>query len=191
MTKEELRKIYLQKRLSLSEPEYNQLNFQLFEKFFTSVDLSSVKILSTFLPLEKNKEPDTWPIIERIRKEFQNIRISLPRVNDQTGELENFIFQGRDQLQKNKWGIQEPKHGVPIDPVQFDLVLIPMLIFDKNGHRVGYGKGFYDKLLPRCKPSCYRVGLSFYPPVETIEDINDHDQVLTKVITPEKVFNFY
>ena len=191
MTKEELRKIYLQKRLSLSEAEYAQLNFQLFEKFFTSVDLSSVKILSTFLPLEKNKEPDTWLIIDRIRKEFPHIRISVPRVNDQTGELENFFFQGQDQLQKNKWGIQEPKHGIPIDPAQFDLVLIPMLIFDKNGHRVGYGKGFYDKLLVSCKPSCYRVGLSFYPPVETIEDINGHDQVLTKVITPENVFNFY
>lgn len=191
MTKEELRKIYLLKRLSLSEAEYTQLNSQLFEKFFTSVDLSSIKILSTFLPLEKNKEPDTWPIIEGMQKEFPHIRISLPRVNDQTGELENFFFQGRDQLQKNKWGILEPNHGTPIDPAQFDIVLIPMLIFDKNGHRVGYGKGFYDKLLVHCKPSCYRVGLSFYPPVEVIEDINEHDQVLTKVITPENVFSFY
>ena len=190
MTKEELRKIYLQKRLSLSEAEYVHLNFQLYQNFFAHTDLSFIKVLHIFLPLEKNKEPDTWLIIDRIRREFPHIRIVVPRVNLQTQELDNIFFEGLHQLEKNNWGIPEPKQGVPVEPEKIDMVLVPLLIFDKHGHRVGYGKGFYDKFLVQCKPTCIRTGLSLFQPVEKISDTNANDQVLTSAITPAGVFEF-
>jgi len=190
MTKEELRKIYLQKRLSLSEAEYTKLNFQLYQNFFTGIDLSFIKILHTFLPLEKNKEPDTWLIIDRIRREFPHIRISIPRVNDQLEELENIFFEGLHQLQKNLWGIPEPTQGIPADPDQIDMVLVPMVIFDKHGHRVGYGKGFYDKFLATCRTDCRRVGISLFDPVESIEDVNDLDIPVQCCLTPTKRYRF-
>jgi len=190
MTKEELRKIYLQKRLSLSEAEYTKLNFQLYQNFFTGVDLSFIKILHTFLPLEKNKEPDTWLIIDRIRREFPHIRISIPRVNDQLEELENIFFEGLHQLQNNKWGIPEPKQGTPTDPERIDMVLVPMLIFDKHGHRVGYGKGYYDKFLSLCRKDCKRVGISLFEPIETIEAVNDLDVPLQYCVTPSTLYSY-
>jgi 5-formyltetrahydrofolate cyclo-ligase len=190
MTKEELRKIYLQKRRSLSDIEYEKLSIQICENFFNQIDLSSVKTLHIFISIKKNKEPDTAFIIERIQQKFSHISLIVPRVNHATEEMENFLFEGFDQLEENKWDILEPKAGKHIEPTEIDMVLIPLLTFDKQGHRVGYGKGFYDKLLSKCKSDCKRIGLSLLDPISKIEDINPHDKNLDACITPSKTWNF-
>jgi 5-formyltetrahydrofolate cyclo-ligase len=138
MTKEELRKIYLQKRRLTSDAEYEKLSIQISENFFNQVDLSSVKALHIFIPIKKNKEPNTVFIIERLQKKFSNISLVVPRVNHNTEEMENFRFEGFQQLEKNKWDILEPKGGKQIEPQDIDMVLIPLLAFDAEGHRVGY-----------------------------------------------------
>jgi 5-formyltetrahydrofolate cyclo-ligase len=190
MTKQELRKIYLSKRLSLSDSEYRNLSELIAENFFAQVDLSQVQVLHTFLPIEKNKEPDTWLIIARLRKEFPAINISIPRINTQTSLLDNFYYEGPDQLEKNTWGIPEPKHGLPTPNEKINAVLVPLLAIDQAGHRVGYGRGFYDKFLSQCPPSVMKIGLSFFPPVEKIKDVHQHDYTLTHAVTPECVYNF-
>jgi 5-formyltetrahydrofolate cyclo-ligase len=190
MTKKELRKHYLNKRKALSSAEYKNLNLKLFKQLFSSVDLSAVKVLHTFLPIEKNNEPDTWPIIDRIRKEYPKIKISIPRINDQTGELENFYFENKDQLKYNIWGIPEPKHGIPTEPSSIDMVFAPMLVFDRTGHRVGYGKGFYDRFFRQCSSNCKRIGICVFPPVDNIDDVSEYDERLDMIITPEESFKF-
>lgn len=184
MTKAELRTTYLQKRAGLSEAEYLQLSHQLCDRFFVNVDLSFVRVLHTFLPIEKNHEPNTWLILDRIKREFPHIRLSVPKVNHQSKELDNFYFEGIDQLELNLWGIPEPKQGIPTPHEKIDLVVTPLLAFDKQGHRVGYGKGFYDKLFAKCNPSCKRVGLSLFAPVEVIDDVDVYDEPLTMALTP-------
>jgi len=189
MTKALLRKEFLQKRLSLSEAEYGQLNFQLYQNFFSSIDLSFIRVLHAFLPLQKNKEPDTWIIIDRIRREFPHIRLSLPRVQED-GTLENIFFEGLHQLEKNAWGIAEPKQGVPTASSEIDMVLVPLLACDVNGQRVGYGKGFYDKFLATCRPDCITVGISFFEPVDPIDDVNGFDVPLHFCLTPATLHRF-
>ncbi|MEO7990517.1 MAG: 5-formyltetrahydrofolate cyclo-ligase [Chryseolinea sp.] len=190
MTKEELRKIYLQKRRSLSDVEYESLSIQICENFFNQVDLSSIKVLHIFIPIEKNREPNTVFIIERIQKKFSHISLVVPRVNHITEEMENFHFEGFHQLGKNKWDLLEPKEGKQVDAKEIDMVLIPLLAFDEEGHRVGYGKGFYDKLLSKSKSDCKRIGLSLLEPIAKIEDIYPHDKKLHACITPSKTWNF-
>jgi len=189
MTKEELRKVYLQKRISLSEFEYANLNTRLTGTFFNNVDLTGIQFLHSFLPLEKFKEPDTWQIINRLRSEFPEIGIYLPRVNDKTQNLESIFFEGSHLLAPSKWGIPEPVDGTPIDPEKLDMVLVPMLIFDKRGHRVGYGKGFYDKFLSSCRKDCKRVGISFFDPVDQIEGITTFDIPVDCCITPNTFYS--
>ena len=190
MTKAELRKIYLQKRKSLSEAEYQLLNYKICEQFFSHIDLSFIKILHCFLPIAKNAEPDTWLIIDRIRREFPNIRLSIPRINEQSNALENFFFEGLHQLKENSRGIKEPKQGIPTEAEKINLVIVPLLAYDLHGHRVGYGKGYYDKFLATCTMDCQKIGLSFFAPIESIEDVNEQDFKLTACITPEKVYKF-
>lgn len=190
MTKQELRAIYLQKRADLSEAQYSQLNFQLYQQFFSNVDLSFVKVLHTFLPIIKKKEVDTWLIIDRIRREFPHVRISIPKVNAQTGLFDSFYFEGLHQLTTTTWGIQEPKQGIPTEPEKIDVVLIPLLAYDNHGSRVGYGKGFYDKFLVTCRPDCKKIGLSLFDAEEKIADANNQDVRMNMCVSPMRVLNF-
>lgn len=189
MTKQELRKLFITKRKDLTKGEQSGLSLQMCNLFFTAIDLSFIRVLHSFLPIEKNNEPDTWLILERIRREFPNVRISIPRISA-GGELEHLYFEGLHQLQTNKLGIQEPRQGVPTPVEKIDLVLVPLLAIDAQGHRVGYGHGFYDRFLKRCRPDAKKIGYSFFDPVDQIADADDHDVQLNACITPQQVFNF-
>lgn len=187
MTKEQSRKLYLQKRLGLSDAEFQRLSKRLTDNFFSSLDLSSIKVLHTFLPIEKQKEINTWMIIDRIRREHPQIRLSVPKINNQTSTIESFYFEDANQLEKNTWGIMEPKQGIPTPTDKIDAVLVPLLAFDRKGNRVGYGRGFYDKFLSNI--SCRKIGLSFFPPVQSIEGMSAQDVPIDVAVTPEGVFN--
>lgn len=187
MTKAQIRKTFIEKRQALSEGEFIQRNQQICDRFFTGVDLSFISVLHTFLPIEKQKEVNTWLIIDRVRREFSNVRISVPRINNQTSTIESFYFEGLHQLEKNTWDIMEPKQGIPTPIEKVDIVLVPLLAFDKKGNRVGYGRGFYDKFLATCDPKTRKIGLSLFPAVESVDDPSQYDVPLDAVITPEGI----
>ena len=70
------------------------------------------------------------------------------------------------------------------------MVLVPLLAFDKLGHRVGYGKGYYDRFLAKCPPNCLRIGLSLFDPVERIDDVVPTDIRLNSCLTPVHTYVF-
>ena len=185
MTKKELRKIYLKKRIELTEGEYHQLNQRLCDNFFAEVNITRIQVLHTFLPIQKQREINTWLIIERLKKEHPQIQIAIPKMNNQTAQLEHYFFEGMEQLKNNMWEIPEPVKGVPAPTEKIDAVLVPLLAFDSHGHRVGYGRGFYDRFLASCGPGCMKIGLSFFDREEKIHGINKKDIALDLIITPE------
>jgi 5-formyltetrahydrofolate cyclo-ligase len=67
---------------------------------------------------------------------------------------------------------------------------VPLLAFDEKGFRVGYGKGFYDRFLKQCKDGGIKIGLSYFNPIDTIEDAGEFDVPLNFCITPQKVYVF-
>jgi 5-formyltetrahydrofolate cyclo-ligase len=190
MNKKELRKIFVAKRNGLTKGEVQIKSRHICDKFFTSIDLSSIKVLHIFLPIEKNNEPDTQLIIDGVRKDFPHIRITVPRINQQTGLLENVYITQDHLFKKNAWDINEPIEGTITDPGDIDLIVIPLLTFDNQGNRVGYGKGFYDKFLAYCRPDAKRVGISLFDGVERIDDVDGTDQRLHYCITPYRVIEF-
>jgi len=188
MNKDELRKIYLTKRLSLSEDEYRKLSQRIADLFFRAVDLSHIQILHIFLPIESKREPNTWLIIERIQKDFPHIRLVVPKV---VGEMmENIFFEGVHQLEKTKWGMVEPKQGIQADAKEIDMVMVPLLAIDKQGHRIGYGKGYYDRFLSVCRADCRKIGISFFEREEIIEDKLTSDITLNACLTPTELLLF-
>lgn len=190
MLKAELRRIYLARQKALSPQERVEKSGQIVENFFQNFDLSRVKFLHCFLPIEKFNEIDTNPIIERVWSEFSHIETLVPRVNFQTSEIENLKINGKTELAQNQWHIHEPTHNELIEAEKIDLILVPLLVFDKGGYRVGYGKGFYDRLLKNCRTDCRKIGLSYFSPVESIGDAQDFDIPLNFCITPEGIFDY-
>ena len=71
------------------------------------------------------------------------------------------------------------------------MVLVPLLAFDRLGHRVGYGKGFYDRFLASCRPGTTKIGLSLEAIGRQVGDVHEGDVVLDYVITPSEVIAFH
>jgi 5-formyltetrahydrofolate cyclo-ligase len=81
-----------------------------------------------------------------------------------------------------------PVHSLQYAVQNIDLVIVPLLAFDKYGNRVGYGKGFYDRFLSKCRSNVIKVGVSFFEPADRITDINPLDIRLDYCITPTRVW---
>lgn len=117
--------------------------------------------------------------------------VAIPKVNESTNELKHLLFESEDQLEISPYGIPEPKKGRVIAAEHFDIVFVPLLGFDKNGYRVGYGAGYYDRFLKKCNPRCKFIGISHFDEVlEPIEDLHNDDIPLHAVITPTEIIRF-
>jgi 5-formyltetrahydrofolate cyclo-ligase len=91
---------------------------------------------------------------------------------------------------KNKWNIPEPAEGIEIDVSLLQVVFVPLLVCDEKGHRVGYGKGYYDRFLGQCKPEIVKIGLSFFDPIPEIDDVYSGDIPLDFCVCPTKTVAF-
>src|SRR5690606_37923119 len=93
-------------------------------------------------------------------------------------------------IRKNEWNIPEPVDGIEIDPKKIDVVFVPLLAFDEQGHRIGYGKGFYDKFLSECRPETIKIGLSFFEAESRIAQVFESDIALDYCVTPNRIYSF-
>jgi 5-formyltetrahydrofolate cyclo-ligase len=187
MIKSELRQLYLLKHKSISVEERAAMSDRIASQFFSTFDLADVRYLHSFIPIEKFNEVDTMPIFRQIWHEFPQIQTVVPRVDFETNEISSLKFGPDIELVKNAWDINEPSHDEFIETEKIDMVVVPGVCFDRQCHRVGYGKGFYDRFLKKCRPASVKTGLSYFEPVEKIDDAHDGDVRLDFVITPESV----
>lgn len=145
--------------------------------------------IHTFLPIPEKNEVNTSLLISTLRKDFApDVFISK---SYEHGELTHHLFKPETKLIANKWGVPQPDiTEVSFPETAFDLVIVPLLAFDKKGNRVGYGGGFYDRFLSKCKSDCLKIGLSFFEPVDEITDVNEFDVKLNHCVTPNKIWTF-
>lgn len=182
MKKSELRKTYKLKRKNLTNEAIKTLQENIYKQVL-AFDFSPYKTIHIFLPIAKQQEINTQPIIDFLWSQDKTIVISKSDFEHNT--LTNFIFERNTLLKVNAYGIPEPVNAKPIDNSNIDLVFVPLLISDEKNYRVGYGKGFYDRFLATCRKDLKTIGLNFFPPVKTIEDINEFDIALDEVIFPK------
>ena len=186
MLKAEVRKQALKDRLAISDMEYESLNNGLLNQF-TALDFSKVKTLHIFLPITEKKESNTFLLIEWLAENHPQIKIIVPKADFETALMTNHEYLGVNDLQKNLYNILEPQKGT-IHNGEIDMVLVPLLAFDKRGYRVGYGKGFYDRFLENI--NAQKIGLSLWPAIARIDDVNEHDIKLDFCITPTETIKF-
>lgn len=189
MTKAALRSLYKEKRRQLSLAEVGKLT-DLILINFQKINLPFISIAHTYVASEKLGEIDTHAITRYLEFKNPGLKVAIPRIDRLSGEMHHVHYNDETRFEDNVFGIAEPVGGERLDTQLIDLVLIPLLAFDQQGNRVGYGKGFYDKFLYDCNEEVIKIGLSFFEPVPQIDDINQYDIPLNYCVTPQRVFDF-
>lgn len=187
MKKSYLRAKYKELRLDLSTETIEDLSLQIANQLLT-LPIWEYNFYHLFLSIAEQKEVDTEPILHILQGKDKNV--VLPKTDAPTNELVNYLLTDTTKIKKNRWNIPEPQDGIEVDPEKIDVIFIPLLAFDESGHRVGYGKGFYDKFLASCKTSVLKIGLSFFEAEEEIEDIYQSDIPLDYCVTPKNTYSF-
>ena len=110
--------------------------------------------------LSMNSEVETWELVELLFK--QDRKIIAPVVDTESGDLIPKLIQDIDKdLVLHSYGMYEPKESCAVFPSnQLQLIIVPGIAFDRKGYRLGYGKGFYDRFLPKC-PNAVTVGIAY------------------------------
>lgn len=182
--KKHLRKKYHEKRRQLSSEQIQQKSQQIAQHFLSSEWMNS-QTFHVFLSIEKFHEVQTQFIISELWK--QNKIVVVPKMNGKA--LLNCAYTPQTVLEIKKWDIPEPKTCELADSKQIDVVLMPLLICDQNGNRIGYGGGFYDRFLPYLREDVPLVGINFFEPIEHLEK-EAHDIPLDALIIPTGVMRF-
>ena len=180
MDKQALRKQYLEERKALSQQAWQAACDNLFEQVKGNAALIGRGPVHIFLPIEKFKEVDTWPIIRWLWHEGIRTMTSLTDIERST--LSHVWFDDKTRFNTSEWGIPEPLNATPADPSLCSVIFVPLLVADKLGNRIGYGKGFYDGFLSSLPRSVTKVGLSLLPLVDRPIPEELHDVRLDVVL---------
>ncbi|NBW28614.1 MAG: 5-formyltetrahydrofolate cyclo-ligase [Flavobacteriaceae bacterium] len=187
MFKKEIRIKYKELRNSLSENQIEELSLAIANGVL-SLPIWEKIYFHVFLPIIEQKEVNTEYLLHLLSGKDKEICIS--KSDFETRKMTHFLLTDNTKIKKNEYNISEPVDGIEVPSNKMEVVFVPLLAYDKNGNRVGYGKGFYDKFLAECNPNTIKIGLSFFNPEELISDINATDIQLNYCVTPKRTIKF-
>ena len=187
MDKKELRKKYKFLRQTHSEKEIEDKSLAIANQLI-QMNIWDKLYYHLFLTIAEQKEIDTEFILQVLAGKDKEIVIA--KCEFSTLGMIHYLLTDNTKIKKNSYNVPEPIDGIEVPDAKIDVVFVPLLAYDKAGNRVGYGKGFYDNFLSKCKPETIKVGLSFFPPEEIINGISENDVKLDYCVTPEMVLQF-
>lgn len=188
MRKAELRKLYKGKRAQLTQDQIEQYSIDISNHALKLNKLWDYQNYHIFLSIQSQKEVNTDFLLSVLQGKDKNVLLS--KSDFKLGTLTHYLLTDSTVIKLNAYGIPEPQQGIQIPANQVEVVFIPLLVYDKKGNRIGYGKGFYDRFLAQCKPETLKIGLSFFSAEDQISDVNPHDIPLDYCITPQGVLKF-
>ena len=187
MEKKLLRIKYKTLRAELSETDIGRKSLAIANSLFR-LPIWSGTYFHVFLPIVEKHEVDTEFILHLLSGKDKEIVVS--KSDFSTGQMSHFLLTDNTRIVRNEYGIPEPANGINVPAEKIDVVFVPLLAFDKTGHRVGYGKGFYDRFLAECRKDVIKVGLSFFEAEETVGEVFESDVKLSFCVTPETTYEF-
>ena len=179
MHKSKLRK----KVLRLRAKEQFKNNYINFNKIFTLIKNKgkNKKIIGGYFPV--NNEIDDLMILNIFKK--KGYKVSLPLIKKEFN-MNFFEWQEDDPLKINKLGIPEPTSNILLIP---DILLVPLVAYDKNLNRLGYGGGYYDRFIQKLsrKKKVLKIGLAFSIQKINKVPITKYDQKLDFIVTEKNI----
>jgi 5-formyltetrahydrofolate cyclo-ligase len=187
MFKKEIRLKYKELRRSLSENQIEEMSLAIANGVLL-LPIWEKTYFHIFLPIEEQKEVNTEYLLHLLSGKDKEICVS--KSDFETLKMTHYLLTDNTKIKKNDYNIPEPVDGIEVPSNKIEVVFIPLLAFDKQGNRVGYGKGFYDQFLAECHPNTIKIGLSFFEPEALISDVNSADVQLNYCVTPNKIIEF-
>ncbi len=148
---------------------------------FLKINIRNAKKIGGYYP--SNYEIDDLEILDVLDK--QNFKISLPIIK-KNNQMNFYSWSKKDPLKLNKFGIPEPVSSKILYP---DILLVPLVGYDKNLNRLGYGGGFYDRYIEKIDKikKVTKIGLAFsYQKIKSVP-IDQHDKKLDFIITEKEI----
>ncbi len=154
--KSEIRKRMSAVRQALPSEVRKNRSAEIAQRLIQLPHFANAHTIAAFIPLRGELDPN--PIVEAARA--SNKKVTLPRVHEES-ELSFHYYNAGDPLHPSACGVHEPLPESPeATPEEIDLVLVPGLAFDERGYRIGHGRGFYDRFLPRV-PRATKIGVAY------------------------------
>lgn len=185
-TKKHLRKTKLAKRNALSEKVHKTKSRQIKQRLFSLQDFKKAKTIAFFYGIRK--EVHTAHMIQDALNAGK--RILLPRCAYDKKEMHLLEIKSLNDLEKRKFGLMEPKKRCKkVKLKEIDAIIMPAVAFDLDGHRLGYGHGYYDRLLKRKEGKAKLIGLCFELQLAKKLPIEKHDVAVDKIVTEKRAIN--
>ena len=148
---------------------------------FLKTNISNLKNIGGYYP--SNYEIDDLEILDLLEK--KDFNTSLPRIT-KNNQMNFYKWSNNDLLKINKFGIPEPLSSRVFYP---DVLLIPLVAYDSNLNRLGYGGGFYDRYIQKIEKikKIIKIGLAFSFQKASSIPINQYDQRLDLIITEKEI----
>jgi 5-formyltetrahydrofolate cyclo-ligase len=154
--KRDVRRSVLAARDALAEAERIARSTAIHRRFLALREVENVGVVMGFWSF--GSEVSTPPLLETLHA--QGVRVCLPRIVG-GGDLEAVAYEPGDPMTDTSFGVGEPADGTILAPEMVDLVMTPGVAFDRSGHRIGYGGGFYDRFLRRTRRGVPRIAIAF------------------------------
>lgn len=181
-----LRTVLVRKRQSLTSLQQKKLSKKIIENLLSLKEIKKAKVIASFIGF--GSEVITDGFIQELWK--KNKQVLVPITQKGFDRPYFVLFKKEDKLFETKYGpfeLTEKKQAFPFGKI--DVVIVPGLGFDKDGYRVGYGGGVYDRILAKT-PKAHHIGVFFS--IQKLHAIphNQFDQPLHAIITESKVIRF-
>ncbi len=186
MEKAKLRATYKKLRENISEDFIEDNSLQIANNVL-KLPIWDKTYYHLFLSIPGKKEVETHYLLHILQGKDKSVVLSKADFENHT--LSHILLQENTLIKPSAHGIPEPVSGIEIPPKNLEVVFVPLLAYDFKGHRIGYGKGFYDRFLAECSPEVILVGLSFFEPEKEILFENT-DVPLNFCVTPKNIHPF-
>lgn len=190
--KKALRKDIKAARAAMAPEEVAAKSRAIFERWRNRFSLKRVSFFHIFHSIVERNEVDTSDFIQFVEERHPQVRIVLPVVDEVNRKLRHAVVHDGVEMRKNRFGILEPYMQVDfVHPVLVDMVMVPLLAFDDQGNRLGYGAGYYDQFLSLIRPACIKIGLCFeLGHMSSPLPVEPHDVPLDFVVTETNIIRF-
>ena len=182
--KKQMRSAVLARRDAMSPSERAVASRAIVDKLCNLTSYQSASVVLIYMTF--GSEIETKPLFERIVTDGKVV--VLPRVDKTSQTLMLHSVKSVAELQSSRWGIFEPATPAPIVALkEVGFVLLPGVAFDRAGNRLGYGRGYYDKLLSCADPTLARVAAAYACQVVEKVPAGTWDQKIDTVITENEI----